>query len=106
MKKVIHYTLRTPIWYSTEFIILAVTSEGPRGRVNARYISDNHPTHLNIKETIGKFDTIEQAKSALEKFETIRLKYKELNKKLNAEMNRLFNEEMAEIDSLKKELGL
>ena len=72
MKAILYWTLLRD-WGN--FKALAVTSEGPRGRINGRF-ADNYPTHTTVRNCVGRFETQEAADAKTDEIKAIQERFK------------------------------
>lgn len=70
MKPALYYTLARSRWSPENAVVYIVTSEGPRGRINGRFL-DGFPSHTIMSDCIGRFETQEQAEEALKSLKKI-----------------------------------
>lgn len=100
MKPILYYTLTRPSFYTrSNYDVLGVTSEGPRGRINGRY-SDGHPTHTNVRYTTGKFDNEATARSKIDMIKAAQVRCEKACKPHNDAIERFHKAERAEIDAI------
>lgn len=99
VKPILWYTLAKEFGLGS-FKVLGVTSEGPRGRINGRWVADNHPTHMNVRTTKGRFATATDAEMCRQDVTSIVQKWSKQNTVLykQASMNDdLCNKEIADV---------
>lgn len=68
-KRVLYWTLNKKR-YAFGYEVLAVTSEGPRDRINGRF-EDGAATHTLQHDCKGRFDTLEAAKNKIAAIEVL-----------------------------------
>lgn len=101
MKPVLYWTLRGSLYAETtdRFKPFAVTSEGPRGRINGRF-EDGFVSHCTVEDIHGRFDTLEKARAKVkaltqlfqrysEQIIPLRDKIKELDRARRAELKKV-----------------
>lgn len=102
MKPVLYYTINAPYRRVSQFksdTIIAVTSEGPRGRLNGRYL-DGSATHKRAADTIGRFPTRELAEKRMESVVAVLNKLREDLSPLRQEIKRLERRADADIETI------
>lgn len=96
MKKPIYYAIARARWHTPHmgYAVLAVTSEGPRGRINGRYTTDNHPTHMNKRDLLPlRFDTADKAGDKITAIRAASDAWQPALKAAHAETRRLYDEQ-------------
>lgn len=100
MKPILYWTL-TGSRYGHRYAAFAVTSEGPRNRINGRF-ADDHPSHTTKHDCTGRFETKEAAESKVAEIKVIRAKFDDARKPHNEAIRIADREESAEIEALLK----
>jgi len=94
MKPILYWTL---IRQYGSYLVLGVTSEGPRGRINGRF-GDNYPTHTTKRDCVGCFDTQAAAEAKVEGVKAIRLSAKEERRPFENAISRNLADEARKIE--------
>lgn len=95
-KPALFYTLVRQ-WHVGGFKVMRVTTEKSR-QLYGSFTDEDMPTHCSPRQTIGRFDTAEQAQSKIDGVTEIRARYAPKLKKLRNEEMKLEEEQRRQID--------
>jgi hypothetical protein len=85
MKPVLYWTL-TRSRFAHNYAAFAVTSEGPRNRINGRF-ADDHPSHTTKYDCVGRFDTQAAAEAKVSEIKAIRERFNAVRKPYHDAIN-------------------